>query len=553
MQEIEFNDEILEFPDDMPDEEIIKILEEEYTPQQQTIDPTIPQPSAILDRPNSIEAQQEKEQSIQSQQPKKRSQSQILNRPSIMQEIEQLPILGGVVKGAENVRLGLGQTIANFLAQTGIKEYEDYAKELNTELAQRQSKTTEEQAIPQFIGEVAGSAVLGGGGIVPSSVVGAASTPYIATEGQEGNFGEFLKQKAIQTGVGIVAGGAVKGLQKLLKKPPQILTSDELKKVSSQAYKKADDLGGILTPDRVNLMVDQIEALKPQTEIGKMIGGETPFTKLVDKVSEIKDRTMSLSEAQELDEFLGDAVDSFVEQGRLTKQGKKILDIQNILRDVIETTNEKNIIGGSKGFKELKKAREYWKRSRKLADIEKIILRGEGKDQPATIIRNGFQTLRNNPKRIAGYTKAEKKAIAKAANTGSFQDITRIFGSRLIPIITGAGGAGLTATAGSVLGSNVSRGIGAKIQADKAREVAEIIASGGKKKQKKPLLKEQKALSGAGAASFAILSEKGIQQTKVVNDTLDTLEEYKAYLDNQKTDERQIQEFIKSIQKGKNK
>ena len=55
-------------------------------------------------------------------------------------------------------------------------------------------------------------------------------------------------------------------------------------------------------------------------------------------------------------------------------------------------------------------------------------------DNSATVIRNGFKNIYNNPKKIRGYSAAEKKAIYKAGKDGSIVDLVKTFGSRLLPI-----------------------------------------------------------------------------------------------------------------------
>jgi hypothetical protein len=472
----------------------LQSMQQQPQAQPQPVDPTMPQPSAILDRPDSPEAMAERQEAMASQQRRP-------ERGGVMQEIEQLPIVGGAVAGVEDVRRGLGQTAANIMSATGAEPYEQQAQDINREMREREQRIPAENAPSRFIGRIAGSAPMAAGNILTASLLGSASSPYITKEGKEGDLGDFLTEKAIETTAGIVTGGLIHGGQRLFQKSPKTMTSDEIRKAAGRLYKQADEKGGILTSDVTDSFVDEIQKLKPQTDIGQIVGGESQFSKLVNKVSEIRGRNMSLAEAQELDELLGEAMDSFVDSGRLTKQGKKILDIQTILRDKIENTSADLIVGGKEGFEALKEGRKLWAQSRKLADVERIIERASRMEQPATGIKSGFRALLANPKRLRGFTPAERKAMKKASESGFLQDITRTFGSRLVPIVTGASGGGLGGTAAATLGSTASRGVGARIQADKAREVAEIIARGGGAAPARQALSAGQQAIGRGAAT----------------------------------------------------
>ena len=197
---------------------------------------------------------------------------------------------------------------------------------------------------------------------------------------------------------------------------------------------------------------------------------------------------MTLDSAQELDELLGEAIDGFTEMGRVTKQGKKLLDIQSKLRDMINQADDSLIIGGKEGFDALKQGRKLWATSRKLSDIERIVQRAEQMDQPATGIKSGFRTLLNNPNRIKGFTNAEKAAIRKAADTGGATDLLRTLGSRLVSIGSFVKGGSAAGVLVDTAASNASRGLAERVQFDKAKRVAEIVANQGNKISNVPSL-----------------------------------------------------------------
>lgn len=209
-----------------------------------------------------------------------------------------------------------------------------------------------------------------------------------------------------------------------------------------------------------------MQKLTPQTEKGKLLAGDDPITKIVDRMQAFRDKPTTLAEAQEIDEFLSNAIT--YDMGKMTKEGKRIFDIQNRLRQTIENAADTDIVGGKQGFEALKKARGEWAKSLRMRDIERIIERAEYFDNPATAIRVGFRQLAT-PDRLRGYSKAEQDAIKKAAQGNGITDVLKTFGSRL-----GAIGAG-------VIGGPVGGALGYAGGAA-SRAGAEAIATKGAEK-----------------------------------------------------------------------
>jgi len=272
----------------------------------------------------------------------------------------------------------------------------------------------------------------------------------------------FLPLKAGQIAGRTATGEAIKGgVRKVTTKAP-VVTSDDISLLAADAYKRAEDLGGTLTPEFTNKFIADVEALRPQTAIGREFAGDTPFTRAVERIQTAKDRSISLQAAQEIDESLGDLVDSALDVGRPTKQSRKILDVQTAFREGIEKAGPGMITGGREGFAALKEGRRLWSASRRLADVEQILARAELAQNPATAIKTGFRTLVSNPKRLRGFTKREVALMRKAAKSGIISDTFRaILGSRLLPIIS-------TSTAGLGAGAVATiTGVGARSAAER--------------------------------------------------------------------------------------
>lgn len=290
-------------------------------------------------------------------------------------------------------------------------------------------------------------------------------------------------EKAIKAGVPVLketaeqlATGA-KRVKGMLKRDP-IKSALEIKKLSSAAYKAADDAGGTLKPQFTNKFLAKMESLAPQTEVGRLVAGDDAFTQIVEKFSSIRNKPITLQAAQEVDELLGDAIDKYTELGKLTKEGKKLLEVQTSFRNMIGDAPVEMIEGGKEGFDALKRARKLWSQSRKMEDIERIIQRASMTDNPATAIKTGFRNLYFSPGRMKGFTPAEKKLISKAAQSGVVTDLFRTVGSRLVPIIAGTTGAGVGTTAAATAASTAARGAASRMQIGQAMKVAREISKG---------------------------------------------------------------------------
>lgn len=296
---------------------------------------------------------------------------------------------------------------------------------------------------------------------------------------------EILSSKAAEkvvSGISKAVGADdfAKGVQQGL---PKLQTAEDFRALANTAYRKADELGGTLKPDVTNRFIDEAaRKLVPQTAEGKLLAGESVSTKLAERLQNLAGKPISLRGAQEIDEILGDEIDRLSELGRLTKEGKKIYDLQTSFRKAIENAAEHEVTGGKEGFTMLKTARSLWKTQAQLRDVEKIIARAEMTDNPATSIKTGFRTLASNPERLKGFSPEAKKAIEHAAKTGLVTDALRMLGSRLNPIAAGAAAGfgsgpvgGIATMLATEAGSAGARNLATQAQMGRAGKVVEAI------------------------------------------------------------------------------
>lgn len=254
------------------------------------------------------------------------------------------------------------------------------------------------------------------------------------------------------------------------------ITADDIKGYASDSYQRAAESGGVLSPSVTNKFLDSANNILPQTPEGKLVLGNSPATQMVENLSQLRGKPLSLAAAQEIDEALGDSIDSHFQQGRLTKEGQKLASIQDHFRNTIENASPDDVAGGKQGFDALQNARDLWSASARQRDIEKIINRADMSDNPATSIKTGFKTLSSNPSRLRGFNENEQALINNAARTGIVGDTLKTFGSRLLPIVTAGTGGGIGEAVAAKALSSVSRSGATALQANRAAKVINAIS-----------------------------------------------------------------------------
>lgn len=249
-------------------------------------------------------------------------------------------------------------------------------------------------------------------------------------------------------------------------------TSEEMGKLANASYKEAADSGGEISPQGTNKFVDQAEKVMPQTAAGKIVAGETDTTKLVARLQALRDKPLSLAEAQEIDEALSDQIDNNTTLGKVDKQGLKLQKIQGMLRDIMHNPETGDLSGSQEGFAALQQGQKYWSQMMKMRDLERIDANAKLTDNAAQAIRSGVRSLLKSPNRIKYYSPQEKAALSVASKTGIMGEALRGVGSRLTQYA--AGGAGL-ASGGPVAG--LAAGAAAHAVSGAARSAAQKLAS----------------------------------------------------------------------------
>lgn len=324
--------------------------------------------------------------------------------------------------------------------------------------------------------KTAGIAAMPTAGAATGAIAGALQ-PTTESKSRAGNIATYAAGGAI---AGPAAQGIARGVQKVLgpKAAKAIVDSETFKVKASDLYKEAEQLGGVLSPQFTDDFLAKAQNLSKQTEAGKLTIGQDELASLLSRWKSLRGQPISLQAAKEIDEGLSEIADKYFKEGKITAEGRKILEVQNAFRDSIENAVPSQVIGGKEGFLALRQARKTWQQAMKINDIERILARAEFTDQPANSIKNGFRTLLNNPKRLRGYSKEEIKLMSEAASTNVQLETLRTIGSRLLGIGTTVTGNMPAAIAAQVAG-RAARTAGENVRIAKAQKVIQEIADPG--------------------------------------------------------------------------
>lgn len=292
--------------------------------------------------------------------------------------------------------------------------------------------------------------------------------------------GSKLVSKAVDKIVGSPAAvkDAFSGVPKPPPPPPPAIPEANTLKAGSQAtYDAAEKAGATLTPVFTDNFLSEVEKIRPQTAEGKIFAGNNEISQMIERAQGLKGRPITLKGLEEIDKELTDQVSQHFGPTGLNEQGKAILDFQDKLRDMVDAASGAEISGSRQGLDLLKQARAEWSQAARMRDIEKIITRAQQMQNPATAIKTGFRTLFNNEKRMRGFTKEEKAAIQKAAETGEGMDLLNTFGSKFIPIMHAATGGGIGGDIVSYIGAKGARNAAEALQMRRADEVRRLVAN----------------------------------------------------------------------------
>jgi hypothetical protein len=373
---------------------------------------------------------------------------------------------------------GLGNEFRGLMAQAPLTPV------INQAVGQPYQPQTEAGRYARAMGAGAATGVVGGLPGVFSGLLGGAGAEaggdVAAMAGEEyrpvgGLIGGLLG------GASTYRYGAAPVARGLAKPAIDVPTADDIRSLANQKYQEAAQAGGVFSPKLSNkFLAEATKQFEAPSELAAKAAKPSEALKYIEDFGVFADKPMSLADAQYLDEYLGDAIDSFVDTttGKVSKQGQKLVSVQDTLRRTVLEAPESEIVGGRAGVDALAEGRQLWQRQAKLRDIEKIIARAELTQNPAQSLKTGFRNLLTNPNRIKGFSADEKELVRQAAESGRVGDLMQTFGSRLLPIINVASGGGVGGVLGTVAGSELARSGASGAQLARANRLVESVALG---------------------------------------------------------------------------
>jgi hypothetical protein len=358
-----------------------------------------------------------------------------------------------------------------------------------------------------FGGEVLGSLlgpVKGAGGFINAgtgtaarvgrgALVGATGAGAYGFGEGEGGLANRATDAAIAAPLGLVAGGALTGagqafnaLRNAVSRNPALReampTLEGLRETASGLYSKAREMGGELTEGQVSAMTKSISARINEAGFDRQ---------LHPRVAAVVDRLTSETGPKSLQEM--EILRRVASNAAASLQPDERRIAMQVIDAIDDTVDE---MGG--GSAALGAARETWSRLRRMETIDEAITKAGLTDDFAAGLRNQFKILLRNPRRLRGFSEAQKAAIRAVATGGPVTNGLRQLGKLLSPTgisgaaltggaaFSGAGvgslaipaaGAGMTAIANALTKSRANKALSMAGMTDATRKVIEALVS----------------------------------------------------------------------------
>jgi hypothetical protein len=264
---------------------------------------------------------------------------------------------------------------------------------------------------------------------------------------------------------------------------PDLATSAGAKRVANYYYKKAEEEGGILTPQFTDRFIDNVNKNLPQTEMGRAVAGESEAAALAKRLQDQRGKPMTLQALQEADEGITGLITKEWGPKGISKDGLRLQETQRGLRDQIMSAGEGDIEGGAAGFDALSKGRRAWSASMLLRDLEAIQERASRTEQPSTSIRTQVRTLLGNASKARWYSPEEIAALEDAAQRGVLGGAFHVAGSRLVPMLAGTIGFSTSGPIGALIQGGAAglvsagaRSVATRLQEGRLGRVSDIVS-----------------------------------------------------------------------------
>lgn len=240
--------------------------------------------------------------------------------------------------------------------------------------------------------------------------------------------------------------------------PEEIMAN--AKAVADQHYGIAEKAGldSGFTPASVNKMVDVVDSVAPQGPGERAVAGQNEVTRLQRDMQALRDKPLTLSDIQLMDEKMSGLITSELRAGR-EKVANQLRDIQDKWRDQVDNATAADVAGGTRGFQALDPARQAWSQYRKMQDVMLMQERASMTQNPTTSYKTAVKNFTTS-RASRSWSEEEKASLIQSADRGVIGGTLHLLGSRLLPHVGGAVGAGVGGIPGFLAGEVVTHGIG---------------------------------------------------------------------------------------------
>ena len=317
----------------------------------------------------------------------------------------------------------------------------------------------------------------------------------LAAAAPAGYVGQRVTEATESPVLGTLAGVAAGAPAFMINRPKTTApTAEQLKEMSSEAYRKSAEAGVIFKKEPFAQFANQLKV-----DIGKTARPKRQ-PQVFDILDEIDTAAQSPKTLEQLEDIRLGAKE--VAMSGTPSEKKFASIIINKLDDFVDNATDSYLVSPAQNdvaaIQALKEGRSLWKRARKSETIDDIIENAtiRGDDNVALTekyIRNGLKTLATNKKKLLGFSDEEVTAIKQAAKGGSVQNFLRSFGQTSQNVLAtgfestllGTAGAAIAGPIGAAIGAAAvptaklsARQIGANIGIKNINQLADMIRSG---------------------------------------------------------------------------
>ena len=366
----------------------------------------------------------------------------------------------------------------------------DYAGNIE---AQRQRDS--EGGAERFVGQIAGAVTMPGklATSIPKAVrQGAATGAAYGFGSGDGDVWDRVDSAEWGAVAGGAAGGALRGVANKIGNAAAgktIPTNDELKRLATAAFNKAEFAGVAVKPQGMQRLKAQI--FDDLAEFGYDPALQPGIAAVVNRLEKASEGNISLKGIDLIRRVAGNAGKDPMNASQRELSRRVIDHIDNYVDDI---PSDDVLMGNAEyGAKALKEARGFWSQLRKSEMVDIAALKAERRAASTgaggnadNALRQNIRGLLDNPRTSRGMTAAEKQAAERVVRGTPGQNALRLAG-KLAPtgavsgVLSGGAGYGLAGPVGLAL---PLVGAGAKAAADKitmknAERLSQIIRSGG--------------------------------------------------------------------------